>query len=150
MKDGSKMATISSQIKFMCNGSRNFIPIIFHLVRLYPYGFIHMIDGFIDILNGEITSDDSTESRVETSDPSCTEAIDHSSEQASSSEIEVDGLVSTETDDLNNTQTDGHNSKGIVDCENVENDKVERDNNENNHKMTTRKSYHQTLPCKEQ
>jgi len=57
-------------------------------------------------------------------DPSCTEANDHSSEQASSSERDVDGLVSTETSDLNNTQTDGHNSKGIVDCENVENDKV--------------------------
>jgi len=59
-----------------------------------------MMVGFIDILNGDSTSDDSTESSVETSDPSCTEANDHSSEQASSSEIEVNGLVSTETDDL--------------------------------------------------
>ena len=91
-----------------------------------------MMVGFIDILNGDSTSDDSTESSVETSDSSCTEANDHSSEQASRSEIEVDGLVNTETDNLNNTQTDGYKSKRIVDCENVENDKVEPDKHENN------------------
>lgn len=65
-----------------------------------------MIDGFTDILNGESTSDDSTESSIEASDPSCAEVNNHSSEQACSSEIEVDGLVSTENDDVNNTQTD--------------------------------------------
>jgi len=40
-----------------------------------------MIIGFIDILNGKSTSEDSTESSVETSDPGCTEANNHSSEQ---------------------------------------------------------------------
>jgi len=86
----------------------------------------YLIVGFINILNGESTSDDSTESSVETSDPSCTEANDHSNEQASSLEIEVDGLVRTETKQYS------HNSKAIVDCENVENDKVEPDNHGNN------------------
>lgn len=38
-----------------------------------------MIIGFIDILNGENTSDNSTESSVETSDSSYAEANDHSS-----------------------------------------------------------------------
>ena len=47
------------------------------------------------------------------------------------------GLVSTETDDLNNTQADGHNSEGIVHCENVENDKVEHESSlQNDHLIT--------------
>ena len=57
---------IFSQIKVMCNGLRNFILITFHLVSSNGYirSFSHMIVGFIDILNGENTSDDSTESSV--------------------------------------------------------------------------------------
>ena len=95
-----------------------------------------MMVGFLDILIDESTGDDSTESSVESSEPGTN---NHSNEQASRSEIEVDGLVTTETDDLDNTetddlntQTDVHNSKGIVDCENVENDNVEPDNHEKN------------------
>jgi len=50
----------------MCNGLRNFILITFHLVSSNGYirSFSHMIVGCIDILNGENTSDDSTESSV--------------------------------------------------------------------------------------
>ena len=68
MRNVLKMDTISLQIKSMCNGSRNFILIIFHLVsNNYCVYIVLQVIFFLDMLNSGDTDSDSTS--TETSNP---------------------------------------------------------------------------------